>query len=78
MDNVVAFKQKGINSWGKHTIDNMILMMQTFKKAGYPGDTPIYLSDVEFNGKHKEFEVGEVENEPGLYIFFEMNDELWD
>ena len=78
MDNTVDSKQKDINSWGKHTIDDVLLMMQTFKKAGYPGDTPIYLSDVEFNGRHREFEVGEVENEPGLYIFFEMHDELWD
>lgn len=65
-----------ISDYGTHTIDNLINILQEYKKI-LGGDTKVYLSDFEFNGKQTQFEVIQVENEKELFIFYEMHEDLW-
>lgn len=65
-----------ISDYGTHTIDNLINILQEYKKM-LGGDTKVYLSDFEFNGKQTQFEVIQVENEKELFIFYEMHEDLW-
>lgn len=65
-----------ISDYGTHTIDNLINILQEYKKM-LGGDTKVYLSDFEFNGKQTQFEVLQVENEKELFIFYEMHEDLW-
>lgn len=65
-----------ISDYGTHTIDNLINILQEYKKM-LGGDTKVYLSDFEFNGKQTQFEVVQVENEKELFIFYEMHEDLW-
>ena len=45
-----------MNTYGTHTIDQMIKILSDYKKL-LGGDTKIYLSDFEYNGKQTQFEV---------------------
>ena len=65
-----------INDYGIHTIDNLINVLQEYKKI-LGGDTKVYLSDFEFNGKQTQFEITQVDNEKELFIFYEMHEDLW-
>lgn len=67
-----------INRYKEHTIDELIKILQEFKKSGMPGDTKVYLSDFEFNGKQTQFEISQVDEEKELFIFYEMHESLWD
>lgn len=65
-----------ISDYGTHTIDNLINILQEYKKM-LGGDTKVYLSDFEFNGKQTQFEVLQVENEKELFIFYEIHEGEW-
>lgn len=65
-----------ISDYETHTIDNLINILQEYKKM-LGGDTKVYLSDFEFNGKQTQFEVLQVENEKELFIFYEMHEGEW-
>ena len=65
-----------INDYGVHTIDNLINVLQEYKKI-LGGDTKVYLSDFEYNGKQTQFEITQVNNEKELFIFYEMHEDLW-
>lgn len=65
-----------LNDYGVHTIDNLINVLQEYKKI-LGGDTKVYLSDFEFNGKQTQFEITQVDNEKELFIFYEMHEDLW-
>jgi hypothetical protein len=65
-----------LNDYGTHTIDNLINVLQEYKKI-LGGDTKVYLSDFEFNGKQTQFEITQVDNEKELFIFYEMHEDLW-
>ena len=65
-----------ISDYGTHTIDNLINILQEYKKM-LGGDTKVYLSDFEFNGKQTQFEITQVDNEKELFIFYEMHEGLW-
>ena len=43
------------------------------------GNTPIYLSDFEFNGRQTQFEISLLEGRDNeLYLFYEMHEQRWD
>ena len=65
-----------LNDYGVHTIDNLINVLQEYKKI-LGGDTKVYLSDFEYNGKQTQFEITQVNNEKELFIFYEMHEDLW-
>lgn len=65
-----------INDYGVHTIDNLINVLQEYKKI-LGGDTKVYLSDFEYNGKQTQFEITQVNNEKELFIFYEMHEGEW-
>ena len=65
-----------LNDYGTHTIDNLINVLQEYKKI-LGGDTKIYLSDFEYNGKQTQFEITQVDNEKELFIFYEMHEGEW-
>ena len=65
-----------INDYGIHTIDNLINVLQEYKKI-LGGDTKVYLSDFEYNGKQTQFEITQVDNEKELFIFYEMHEGEW-
>ena len=65
-----------LNDYGVHTIDNLINVLQEYKKI-LGGDTKVYLSDFEYNGKQTQFEITQVNNEKELFIFYEMNEGEW-
>lgn len=65
-----------LSDYGTHTIDDLIKVLQVYKKE-MGGDTKVYLSDFEFNGKQTEFELSKVQGEKELFIFYEMNEGLW-
>ena len=65
-----------INEYGTHTIDNLINILQEYKKI-LGGDTKVYLSDFEYNGKQTKFEISEVDEYKGLFIFYEMHEGEW-
>lgn len=65
-----------INEYGTHTIDNLIIILQEYKKI-LGGDTKVYLSDFEYNGKQTKFEVSEVDGCKELFIFYEMHEGEW-
>ena len=65
-----------LNDYGVHTIDELIKVLELYKKD-LGGDTKVYLSDFEFNGKQTQFEITQVNNEKELFIFYEMHEDLW-
>lgn len=65
-----------LNDYGVHTIDELIKVLELYKKD-LGGDTKVYLSDFEFNGKQTQFEVTQVNNEKELFIFYEMHEGEW-
>lgn len=65
-----------LNDYGTHTIDNLINVLQEYKKI-LGGDTKVYLSDFEYNGKQTQFEITQVDDEKELFIFYEMHEDLW-
>lgn len=65
-----------LNDYGTHTIDELINVLQEYKKV-LGGDTKVYLSDFEFNGKQTQFEISQVDDEKELFIFYEMHEDLW-
>ena len=65
-----------ISDYGTHTIDNLINILQEYKKI-LGGDTKVYLSDFEYNGKQTQFEITQVSNEKELFIFYEMHEGEW-
>jgi hypothetical protein len=65
-----------LNDYGVHTIDELIKVLELYKKD-LGGDTKVYLSDFEFNGKQTQFEITQVDNEKELFIFYEMHEDLW-
>lgn len=66
-----------LGKYGDYTIDRLIDTLQRFKEE-MGGDTKIYLSDFEYNGKQTQLELSKVEGHDELYIFYEANEELWD
>lgn len=68
---------KAMNEYGTHTIDELIKVLQEFKKE-LGGNTPIYLSDFEFNGKQTQFEISQCEGEKELFLFYEMHEGMWE
>jgi hypothetical protein len=65
-----------LNDYGVHTIDELIKVLELYKKD-LGGNTKVYLSDFEFNGKQTQFEITQVDNEKELFIFYEMHEDLW-
>lgn len=70
-------KNENVNIYKEHTIDELISILENFKKAGLKGTTKVYLSDFEFNGKQTCFEISQVEDEDELFIFYEMHESMW-
>ena len=69
-------KVKELVSYGTHTIDEVIKVLQMFKEE-LGGDTQLHLADFECNARHREYEFNMCEGEKELFIFFERNDD-WD
>lgn len=67
---------KNLCDYGTKTIDELIAVLQTHKKE-MGGNTKVYLSDFEFNGKQTQFEIAKVEGEKELFLFYEMHEDLW-
>lgn len=67
---------KNLCDYGAKTIDEFIEVLKHYKKE-MGGDTKVYLSDFEFNGKQTQFEVSQVEGEKELFLFYEMHEDLW-
>lgn len=67
---------RNLCDYSTKTIDELIKVLQHYKKE-LGGNTKVYLSDFEFNGKQTEFEVTRVDDEKELYIFYEMHESLW-
>lgn len=67
---------KALNDYGTHTIDELIKVLQEYKKE-LGGNTKIYLSDFEYNGKQTQFEISQVAGEKELFIFYEMHESEW-
>lgn len=67
---------KNLCDYGAKTIDELIEVLKHYKKE-MGGDTKVYLSDFEFNGKQTQFEVSQVEGEKELFLFYEMHEDLW-
>lgn len=65
-----------LNDYGTHTIDGLIKVLQEYKKV-LGGDTKVYLSDFEYNGKQTRFEITQVTGEKELFIFYEMHGSEW-
>ena len=65
-----------LNDYGTHTIDNLIQVLQEYKKT-LGGDTKVYLSDFEYNGKQTQFEITQVQGEKELFIFYETHEGEW-
>lgn len=65
-----------LNDYSVHTIDELIKVLELYKKD-LGGDTKVYLSDFEYNGKQTQFEITQVNNEKELFIFYEMNEGEW-
>ena len=65
-----------INDYGVHTIDELIKVLELYKK-NLGGDTKVYLSDFEYSGKQTQFEITQVNNEKELFIFYEMHEGEW-
>ena len=65
------------NDYGTHTIDNLIQVLQQYKKI-LGGDTKVYLSDFEYNVKQTQFEITQVDNEKELFLFYEMHEGEWE
>ncbi len=65
-----------LNDYGTHTIDGLIKALQEYKKV-LGGDTKVYLSDFEYNGKQTQFEITQVQGEKELFIFYEMHEGEW-
>jgi hypothetical protein len=65
-----------MNTYGTKTIDQMIKIFSDYKKL-LGGDTKVYLSDMEYNGKQTQFEVCEVDGEKEVFIFYEMHEGEW-
>ena len=65
-----------LNDYGVHTIDELIKVLELYKKD-LGGNTKVYLSDFEFNGKQTQFEITQVDNEKELFIFYEMHEGEW-
>ena len=42
------------------------------------GNTKVYLSDFEFNGKQTQFQITQVDDEKELFIFYEMHEGEWE
>lgn len=76
----MAEQKKISTAYGVHTIDEMIALLMHIKKEwNVTGNTPIYLSDFEYNGRQTQFEISMVEErENELYLFYEMHEEMWD
>lgn len=66
-----------MNNYAEHTIDELIEILQEYKKE-MGGDTKVFLSDFEFNGKQTMFEVSKVTGENELFIFYEMHEGVWE
>ena len=66
-----------LNDYGTHTINDLIKVLQEYKKM-LGGNTKVYLSDFEFNGKQTQFEITQVDNEKELFIFYEMHEGEWE
>lgn len=64
-------------SYKEYTIDGLILELTKYKKE-LGGNTKVYLSDDEFNCKQTIFEVAQVDGEDELYLFYDMNESLWE
>ena len=65
--------------YGEHTVDGLINALQVLKdRKVVSGNTKIYLSDIEFNGKQTMFELSKVEGCKELYLFYEMHEGLWE
>lgn len=67
---------KTLSDYGTHTIDELIKVLQEYKKE-LGGNTKIYLSDFEYNGKQTQFEISQVTGEKELFIFYEMHEGEW-
>lgn len=63
--------------YGPHSIDSLIEVLKEYKKE-MGGDTLVYLSDFEYNGKQTQFELSKVEGQKELYIFYEMHEGEWE
>lgn len=69
--------ERDLSEYGLHTIDELIAVLLHYKKE-MGGDTLIHLSDFEYNGKQKMFEITQVEGEKELYFFYEMHEGEWE
>ena len=68
-----------ILGYGEHTVDGLINALQTMKdRKIVSGNTKVYLSDTEFNGKQTMFELSKVEGEKELFLFYEMHEGMWE
>lgn len=66
-----------LNDYGTHTINDLIKVLQEYKKM-LGGNTKVYLSDFEYNGKQTQFEITQVQGEKELFIFYEMHEGEWE
>lgn len=66
-----------MSAYKEYTIDELIEVLNAYKeKIG--GDVKMRLSDFEYNGKQTKFGLSEVEDEEGLFIFYEMHEGVWE
>ena len=64
------------NNYAEHTINELIEILEAYRDE-LGGDTKVFLTDFEYNGKQTMFELSEVAGEDELFIFYEANEGLW-
>lgn len=64
--------------YGVKTVGDLILVLnKLLENKEVKPDTVINLSDFEFNGRQRNFEISFVEGEKELFFMYEMHEDLW-
>lgn len=81
MGTVTPLKKKRVKKLGEYgpqTIEDMLKFLQTALALGKAKkQSRIYLSDFEYNGFHREFEMALDTDTGNILIYFEMHGEEW-
>lgn len=64
--------------YGVKTVGDLILVLnKLLENKEVKPDTVINLSDFEFNGRQRNFEISFVEGEKELFFMYEMHEDEW-
>lgn len=64
--------------YGVKTVGDLVLVLnKLLETKEVKPDTVINLSDFEFNGRQRNFDISFVEGEKELFFMYEMHEDLW-